>query len=76
MFHCHVCGSNEAREEFVDEVFNLNGRHVLVENIPARICARCGDKTFSRETTERIRRFVHGEAEPVKSVPMEVFEYA
>lgn len=76
MFHCNVCGSNEAREEFVDEVFKLNGRHAPVENIPARICVRCGDKTFSRETTERIRRIVHGEAEPVKSVPMEVFEYA
>jgi YgiT-type zinc finger domain-containing protein len=76
MFHCNICGSKEGREEFVDEVFKLNGRHVLVENIPARICGRCGDKTFSRETTERIRRIVHGEAEPVKWVPMEVFEYA
>jgi YgiT-type zinc finger domain-containing protein len=76
MFHCNICGSNEARKDVVDEVFKLNGKHVLVESTPARICARCGDKTFSGETTERIRRIVHGEAEPVKSVPMEVFEYA
>lgn len=23
MFHCHICGSKEAREELVSEVFNL-----------------------------------------------------
>jgi len=76
MFHCQICGSNEAREEFVEEVFKLNGKHVLVESIPAKVCARCGDKTFSRETTEKIRRIVHGQSKPAKSVPMEVFEYA
>ncbi|MFQ5652853.1 MAG: YgiT-type zinc finger protein [bacterium] len=76
MFHCHICGSNEAREEFVSEVFNLSGKHVLVEGIPAKVCVRCGDKTFSRETTEKIRRIVHGQLKPTKSVPMDVFEYA
>jgi len=75
MFQCHVCGSNEARQEIVDEVFKLNGKHVLVEGIPAKVCARCGDKTFSRETTERIRRIVHGPMETAKSVPMDVVEY-
>ena len=76
MFQFHNCGSNEAREEFVDEVFKLNGKHVLVESIPAKVCVRCGDRTFSRETTERIRRIVHGQLEPAKSVVMDVFEYA
>jgi HTH-type transcriptional regulator / antitoxin MqsA len=76
MFHCHICGSNEAHKEIVDEVFNLSGKHILVEGIPAKICTRCGDKTFSRETTERIRGIIHSHQEPAKSVPMDVFEYA
>ena len=76
MFHCHVCGSTESREEFVDDVFHFNGKHVLVEHIPAKVCARCGEKTFSRETTEKIRQLVHGESEPVRAVSMDVFEYA
>ena len=29
---------------------------------------RCGEETFSHETTERIRQMVHGEAKPVKSI--------
>ena len=76
MFHCHVCGSTESREEFVDEVFRIKGKHVLVEHVRAKVCVRCSEKTFSRETTEKIRRIVHGEAEPVKSISLDVFEYA
>jgi YgiT-type zinc finger domain-containing protein len=66
----------EAHQALVDEVFVIDGRYVLVEGIPASICTRCGDATFSRETTERIRRMVYGEAQPVRSVAMEVFAYA
>ena len=48
---------------------------MLVEGIPASICTHCGEATFSRETTERIRRMVHGEVQPVRTVAMEVFAY-
>ena len=53
MFRCHVCGSNEARNELVSEVFTIEGKPVLVENIPSMVCARCGEPVFSRETTEK-----------------------
>ena len=76
MVQCHVCGATEAHQELVNEVFVINGKYVLVEGIPASLCARCGEATFSRETTERIRRMVHGEAQPVRAVAMEVFAYA
>jgi len=73
MFKCHVCGNTGARSEPVSEVFMIDGRRVLVENIPAKICERCGEATFSRQTTEKIRKLVHETREPVRTVPMEVF---
>ena len=76
MFRCQVCGATEARTELVSEVFLVDGRPVLVEGIPAVVCARCSDATFSRETTERIRRRVHGETRPVRSVRADVFAFA
>ena len=76
MFRCQVCGATEARAEPVSEVFLVDGLPVLVEGIPAVVCARCGDATFSRETTERIRRMVHGETRPVRSVRADVFAFA
>lgn len=76
MFQCHVCGSAEHREELVNEVFQFDGKPVLVENIPAQVCVRCGEEIFSRETTEKVRLLVHGKAKPIKSVQMDVFAYA
>jgi YgiT-type zinc finger domain-containing protein len=75
MFRCHVCGKTEGREKLVSEVFDIDGKFVRVESIPATVCAHCGEPTFARETTERVRRMVHGEAKPVKSVPMDVFAF-
>ena len=75
MFRCHVCGSTEVNRELVNEVFAIDGKRVLVEDIPASVCVRCGEATFSRETTERIRRMVHGEAKPVRAEVVEVFAY-
>lgn len=73
---CPVCGSAEWREEWVSEVFQIDGRPVLVEHIPACVCVRCGEVTFSRETTEKVRRLVHEEARPARSIQMDVFVYA
>ena len=52
MFRCHVCGATEARQASVDEVFVIDGKYVLVEGIPASLCARCGEATFSKVTGE------------------------
>src|SRR3989337_2085976 len=77
MFKCHVCGNTSARSGFVSEVFTLEGeRRALVEHIPAQVCERCGEATFSRETTEKIRRLVHGAGRPFKTVPLDVFALA
>ena len=75
MFNCHVCGNTAAKPEFVSEVFTIEGRRVLVEHIPAQVCERCGEAVFSRETTEPIRKMVHG-ARPAKTVPLDVFAMA
>jgi HTH-type transcriptional regulator/antitoxin MqsA len=76
MFRCNVCGATEKREDYVNEIFRVDDKPVMVEHIPTTICMRCGEETFSREITEKIRRMVHGEAKPIRSVSMDIFAYA
>jgi len=76
MFECQVCGNKTSRAEFVNDVFTVEGRRVLVEHIPAQVCLRCGEATFSRETAEKVRLLVHGEARPVRTVPLDVFAFS
>lgn len=73
MFECQVCGNNSAREELVSEVFTIEDRRVLVEGIPAKVCERCGEAVFTAETGEKIRRIVHGEFPPDRTVSLDVF---
>ncbi len=76
MFTCGVCHGKESRSESVEEVFRVDGRSVLVGGVPSTVCQRCGERFFSRETTEKVRQLVHGEAKAAKSVPMQVYEFA
>ena len=75
VFGCTVCGADECHEELVDEIFHIGNQYVLVDRIPAAVCNRCGDLTFSADTVEQVRLLVHGETEPVKSIPLNVFEF-
>ena len=74
MSACIVCSSTETGTEMVEEVFKVDGRYVLVGGVPSTVCQRCGERSFSRETTEKVRQLVHGQAEAAKSVPMQVYE--
>ena len=62
MFKCHVCGSAESTSELVTEIFRIGGQFYLVEDIPATVCAGCGEEVFSRETTDNIREMLHSKA--------------
>jgi HTH-type transcriptional regulator / antitoxin MqsA len=75
VLRCYVCGATQAKQEFITEVFLIDGQAVLVEDVPATVCACCGDATFSREATERIRRMLHGEGKPVRAEVLEVYAY-
>ena len=75
MSTCALCGAEDSREDLVDEVFNIDDRHYLVEGVPCNVCARCGELSFSRETAERVRLMLNGEAEPARAVSMQVYEF-
>ncbi len=78
MSQCLVCHGNRLRDELVDKVFSASGRYVLVAGMPSTVCQDCGERSFSREATERARLLVNNppEGTPVKSVPMRVYEFA
>ncbi|CAN5386466.1 hypothetical protein BH09SUM1_BH09SUM1_31840 [soil metagenome] len=76
MFKCHVCGSTVAKLEVVSEVFSMDGRRILVEGIPADICDHCGEVTFSADTTEKVRKLVHGAEQPIRTESLDVFALA
>ncbi|WP_204104458.1 MULTISPECIES: YgiT-type zinc finger protein [Spirulina sp. CCY15215] len=76
MFKCHACHSEEFHLDQTSEIFQIEGKFYLVENIPMQVCSRCGEMVFSRETTEQIRAMLHSDTKPVKSIAVDVFNYS
>ena len=68
MFKCYVCNLTESHIKYVNEVFEIGSKFYLVENIPATVCSRCGEKFFSSKTSEAIRIMLYGKSESIKSL--------
>lgn len=75
MSKCVICGNQDFRREEVEEIFHIDDHYVLVEHIPATVCVQCGEKTFTAETTEGIRKMLRERRPPSRSVAMDVFAY-
>ncbi len=75
MFECAVCGFKQSRTDLIDEVFRVDDDYVLVQGIPAQVCGRCGEQSFSLETADSVRRAVAGGIPPLRSVEMRVFAF-
>ncbi|MGK7945403.1 MAG: YgiT-type zinc finger protein [Microcystaceae cyanobacterium] len=74
MTTCYICGSSHFTETLVDEMFNIDGKYILVEAIPAKVCSQCGEVLFSSETAENVRLKVQSQS-PNKSISIDVFAY-
>ena len=74
MFNCVACASEESKTETVEQVFKVDGRYVLVGDVPSTVCIRCGEPSVTREVTERVRQLVHDQPDTGKSVPLQVYQ--
>ena len=78
IFLCKYCESATV-EELVKSVLWVDGGLIAVENIPARVCKRCGEKFYDDQTTGKLtalgkRRFEPGTAR--QEVLVSVFSVA
>ena len=76
MKKCEVCGNSVFHQEYVDEFFRMEGGTMLVEHVPAQVCDRCGEATFSWETVEKVRWMVREHSQPTRRVEVETFAFA
>ena len=75
MWTCAACGCSENRDELVSEIFRVKGEYILVDGIPATVCSRCGEQSFGRETSEKVRKIVREPKGPTRSITVNVFSF-
>ena len=63
-------------EQTVTYHIEIEGRLLLVENVPARVDVETGERHFSPETVERLQQAVWGRCRPMRVIETPVFEYS
>lgn len=62
-------------EKTVTYVLELEGKLIIIENVPARVCLETGEKYFSPETVEKIQETVWSKKKPKRLLETPVFEF-
>ena len=63
-------------EQKVTYVIEVDGKLVVVENVPARVCLETGERFFSPKTVEHLQQTAWGQRQPSRVVQTPVFEFA
>ena len=62
-------------EQTVTYILEANGKLIVIENVPARVCLETGERLFSPQTVERLQHMVWSPPEPKRIIQMPVYEF-
>jgi HTH-type transcriptional regulator/antitoxin MqsA len=54
---CEICNT-QMHEERIKQDFWIRGELIVIENVPAGICPRCGDKVVKADIGRRITEII------------------
>jgi YgiT-type zinc finger domain-containing protein len=57
---CPICKEGAIEVRHVESVFQQDGRWVAISDIPALVCANCGDVSYPIASAKRIEDIVNG----------------
>jgi YgiT-type zinc finger domain-containing protein len=69
------CGA-ETKKMLATFSYEEENRYFLVEHVPAEVCDRCREKTYSPDVTDELLKFAKDTFKPVKKLEVPVFDFA
>ena len=66
--------SGEYERRLVTHTVRRHGQVIVIDHVPAQVCAVCGDVLFTPETIRRIEALLAASPPPASQVPL--YEYA
>lgn len=63
-------------EQKVTYILETEGKFIIIENVPARVCVETGERLFSPETVERLQKIAWEQKGPKRVIETPVFEFA
>lgn len=72
---CEYC-NGEVREKTVTVPYRHKGKLVIIENVPARVCRRCGERYYDAVTVERMEAIARRKKTVEKTMMVPVRDFA
>lgn len=63
-------------EQTITYTLEMDGKLIVIENVPARVCVETGERLFSPETVDRLQQMVWSPPEPKRMIQTPVYEFA
>ena len=63
-------------EQKVTYTLEVNGKLIVIENVPARVNLETGEQLFSPETVERLQKMIWKQEKPKRVIQVPVYEFA
>ncbi len=73
---CVFCGDCKVEKKLVTFVYEDDDRYLLIENVPADVCLKCGERLYSPEVADQLLRFSRNEYEPKKTIEVPVYNFS
>ncbi len=70
---CVICKQGETRPGKATVTLERNGMTLVVKNVPARVCANCGEEYVDEKTTSRLLK--EAEEAARSGVQVDIREY-
>lgn len=62
-------------EQRVNYTLEIDGKFIIIENVPARLCVETGERFFSPETVERLQQIIWKRNKPSRMLEVPVYEF-
>lgn len=66
----------QSRKKTVTFCYEEDDKYLFVQNVPADVCTKCGEKTYSPDVTDELLRFARAKFKPVKTIKVPIFNFA
>ncbi len=70
---CEYCGGAVV-EKRLDLHRKINGKYVLIENVPAGVCTECGTRYYAANVLKTLEEAIHGRQKAQQEVLVPIWE--
>ncbi|HXJ39471.1 MAG TPA: YgiT-type zinc finger protein [Bryobacteraceae bacterium] len=72
---CDVCAIGERRRQLIRYHVEVDGKLIVVDNVPAIVCDHCGEVSIEPRVATNVQHTVWGGKPPARSLETPVYEY-